>query len=101
VLHSDANIKTHVRGKQALEFFTPSSLQSSGFQNFTACSLIWCPFSLTYTIASYGFCYFFCSCNIRVKEEKKVVAIQEHKKPTSKRNPRNQGQEKSITFNIK
>jgi hypothetical protein len=49
----------------------------------------WCPFSLSYVVASYG-CY--CSCcnyNIRVEKEKEVATIQEHKKPTSKRNPRN------------
>jgi hypothetical protein len=46
-----------------------------------------CPFSLTYVTASYGCCYCY-SCNTRIEKEE-VAATQKHKKPTSKRNPRN------------
>jgi hypothetical protein len=45
-----------------------------------------CPFSLTYVAASYGYCCSCCSCSTWVKKENEVAAIQEHKKPTSKRN---------------
>jgi hypothetical protein len=50
----------------------------------------WCPFSFVYVIASY--CYYCCSyysCSTKVEKEKEVVAIQKHKKLTSKRNLRN------------
>jgi hypothetical protein len=47
-----------------------------------------CPFSFIYVVASYGCCCCCCCCYIRVEKEE-VVATQEHKKPSSKRNPRN------------
>jgi hypothetical protein len=46
-----------------------------------------CPFSLAYVVASYGCSC--CSCNTKIKKEKEVASTQEHKKPASKRNPRN------------
>jgi hypothetical protein len=60
-----------------------------------------CPFSLAYTIVNYGYYCSCCSYKTKVEEEKEVAATQEHKKPTSKRNPKIQSQEKSATFNIK
>jgi hypothetical protein len=52
----------------------------------------------TVAIASYGFCCSYCSYNIRVEKEEEVVAIQEHKKPTRKRNPINSKLRKICRF---
>jgi hypothetical protein len=90
-VHSpDAHLKTHVEGKQALELFAPSFLQSSGIQNFTTSSLFFqYPFSLAYVVASFGYCSC-CSYNTKVEEKKKIATTQDHKTLTSKRNPRTQ-----------
>jgi len=47
-----------------------------------------CPFSFAYVVTNYGCCCSYCNYSTRVEKEE-VVIIQEHKKPTSKRNPRN------------
>jgi hypothetical protein len=57
-----------------------------------------CPFSLAYVDASYGYCYSCCSCSTKVEKEKEVATIQEHKKPSSKRNPKNSKPRKICRF---
>jgi hypothetical protein len=55
-------------------------------------------FSLACAAANYG-CY--CSCysySTKVKKEKEVAITQEHKKPASKRNPRNSKPKKTYHF---
>jgi hypothetical protein len=47
------------------------------------------PFSLAYVTTSYGYCCSYYTCSIRVEKEKEVATTEEHKKPASKRNPRN------------
>jgi hypothetical protein len=84
--------------KQALELLALSSLQSSGTQNFTACSLFLVSFSFACVIASYGCCCSYCSYSTRVEKEKEVVTTQEHKKPASKRNLRNSKPRKIYSF---
>jgi hypothetical protein len=44
-----------------------------------------CPFSFAYIVINFGCCCSCCSYSTKIKEGKKVVAIQEHKKPTSKK----------------
>jgi hypothetical protein len=51
--------------------------------------LFWCPFSLVYAVASYVCCCSCCSSSTIIEKEEEIAATQEHKKPTSKRNPRN------------
>jgi hypothetical protein len=84
--------------KQALELFTPSSLRSSRTHNFTTCSLFSVSLSLAYTVVSYGCCCSCCNCSTIVEKEEEVITIQEHKKPTSKRNPRNSKPRKIYHF---
>ncbi len=67
-------------------FFPPS--EALGFRTSQLVAYFQCFLSLAYVVANYGYCYSCCSYIIRIGE-KKVVATQEHKKPTSKRNPRN------------
>ncbi len=85
--------------KQALELLAPSSLQGSKTQNFIACSLFLMSL-FAYAFTSYGRCCACCSYSTRVEKEE-VVTTQEHKNPTSKRNPRNSKPGKIYTFNIK
>jgi len=49
-------------------------------------------------IASYGCCCSFGSYSTRVKKEEEIIITQEHKKPTSKRNPRNSKPRKICYF---
>jgi len=125
VHNPDANLKTHVQGKQvsvcgvtspgadlvlqsnllcvcacacsqdlklAMNKLWSSSLlppfEASKLRTSQLVACFQCPFSLACAVASYGYCSC-CSCNTRVEKEKEVTAIQEHKKPTSKINPRN------------
>ncbi len=48
-----------------------------------------CPFSLAYVTTSYGCYCSYCTCSIRVEKKEEITTTQEHKKPTSKKNPRN------------
>jgi hypothetical protein len=47
-----------------------------------------CPFSFADAVVSYGYCCSCYSCSTKIEKEKELTT-QEHKKPTSKRNPRN------------
>jgi len=89
--------------KQTLELLAPSSFEAPELKTSQLVACFQCPFSLTYVVASYGCCCSCCSCSTKVKKKKrtkksetqetkkkkKVATTQEHKKPTSKRNPRN------------
>ncbi len=70
----------------AVHSLLPPKLRNSELH---ACSLFPCPFPLAYIATSYGYYCSCCSCNTKVEKENEVIATQEHKKPTSKRNPRN------------
>jgi len=58
--------------KQALELLLlpPSKASELITSQLVAC--FWCPFSLAYTIASYGCCSC-CSCSTKVEKEKEVT----------------------------
>ncbi len=87
--------------KQALELFAPSSFQNSRTQKFTACSLFLMSLLPHLRCCQLWLLLFLLQLQYKSKKEEKVAAIEEYKKLTSKRNPRNSKLEKFATFNMK
>jgi len=74
----------------------PSEAPKLRTSQLVAC--FWCPFSLAYVVASYGYYCSCCSCSTKIEKEKEVVATQKHKKLANKRNPRNSKPRKIYRF---
>jgi len=75
--------------KQVLELLAPSSFRAPKLNTSQLVICFRCAFSFAYAITNYGCCCSCCSCNTKVEKNKIITTIQEHKKPTSKRNPTN------------